>query len=239
MNDEKLPRVMLLDLDDTLLARSAAADLAVKKVSVIYGSRLSGLFSEEDLRLSLFKTSDAFWGDPEKEAWGRVNLFDAQRMITKEALEVLDVKQQGLSDEIADTCSRLQYDYTEPFPGTIEALEAFIRHRVRLVLVANGSTLMQWAKIERFKLKKYFHDCLIEGDLGFGKPDIRIFNLALKHAGTSTEKVWNVGHSLAQDVQIPQMLGMYAVWNDYKGRGLKEYDGIKPDRVITSLTDLV
>ena len=42
-----------------------------------------------------------------------------------------------------------------------------------LAMITNGASATQRAKIERFHLAPYFDHILIEGELGFGKPEPR------------------------------------------------------------------
>ena len=50
---------------------------------------------------------------------------------------------------------------------------------MRLALVTNGAASLQRQKIARFELEPLFDLILVEGELGFGKPDERIYRLAL------------------------------------------------------------
>jgi putative hydrolase of the HAD superfamily len=40
-------------------------------------------------------------------------------------------------------------------------------------------------------------------------------------------------------VEVPQRLGIYAIWIDVHGEGLPAESTIKPDRIIRSLTELL
>ena len=235
----KLAKAIIFDLDDTLLSYREACDVAWKKVGVEFAAKYDHLFDSETLLRAVSEASSRYWSDKKRDQWGRLNMFEARRIVVASAFEKLDIKNKLLSDDIADTYSQLQYEYIKPFPGAIETLEALVKMNVRLILITNGSTLLQWAKIKRFKLQRYFEECLVEGDLDFGKPDIRIFNMAIKRLGLPVEKVWSIGDNLEWDIQIPQMLGMYAVWNDYKSAGLPENSLIVPDRIINGIHELL
>lgn len=235
----KLAKAILFDLDDTILSHQEECDIAWKKVCVEFAAKYEHLFDSETLLRVIREASNKYWSDRKRHQWGRLNMFESRRIVVASAFEKLDIKNKLLSDDIADTYSQLQYQYIKPFPGAVETLEALVKMNVRLILITNGSTLVQWAKIKRFKLQRYFEECFVEGDLDFGKPDIRIFNLALKRLGLSAEKVWSIGDNLEWDIQIPQMLGMYAVWNDYKKTGLNENSLIVPDRIINGIHELL
>ena len=48
-----------------------------------------------------------------------------------------------------------------------------------------------------------------------------------------------VGDNLEWEVEVPQRLGIYAIWNDVHGEGLPTESAVKPDRIIRSLTELL
>jgi len=74
-------------------------------------------------------------------------------------------------------------------------------------------------KIERFGLEPIFDAILIEGELGFGKPDPRVYELALTRLGQSRAETWMVGDHLEWDVAAPQQLGIYGIWVDAQSKG--------------------
>jgi putative hydrolase of the HAD superfamily len=52
------------------------------------------------------------------------------------------------------------------------------------------------------------------------------------------EDAWMVGDNLEWEVEIPQRLGIYAVWVDVIGAGLPPDSPIRPDRIIRTLAEL-
>ena len=91
----------------------------------------------------------------------------------------------------------------------------------------------------RFGLASFFDSILIEGEVGFGKPDERVYRLALEALDTPAGDSWMVGDNLEWDVAQPQRLGIFAVWVDGAGKGLPAVDNtVRPDRVIRKLSDL-
>lgn len=235
----KLAKAILFDLDDTILAYSDATDIALKKVCVEFAAKYEHLFDAEELLKTYRKVAAEYWSDTERHRLGRLNMIEARRTVMSSAFDDLGIKNINLSQEMADTFTQWQYDFIEPFPGAIETLEALAKMNVRMILVTNGSTLFQWAKIKRFKLERFFEECLVEGDLGFGKPDIRVFQLAIKKLHIGVEKIWIVGDNLKWDIQIPNMLGIYTVWNDYRQQGLPANSPIQPKRIIHHIRELL
>ena len=87
-------------------------------------------------------------------------------------------------------------------------------------------------------MRDLFDAILVEGELGFGKPDERVYRRALSALGVEPADAWMVGDNLELDVGAPQKLGMSGVWIDARGRGLPGDSAVKPDYIVRSLADL-
>ena len=110
---------------------------------------------------------------------------------------------------------------------------------IRLALVTNGAAAIQRAKIERFALAHRFDHIQIEGEHGFGKPEERAYHHAMDALGVAAGDTWMIGDNLEWEVEVPQRLGIYAIWMDTHGDGLPEGSTVRPDRIIRSLTELL
>ena len=97
---------------------------------------------------------------------------------------------------------------------------------------------MQRLKIERFALEPLFDTVLVEGELEYGKPDRRIYELALSQLQCSPADTWMVGDNLEWEVAAPQRLGIYGIWVDASGKGLPPEASIRPDRIVRSIVEL-
>ncbi|MDF2989470.1 MAG: putative phosphoglycolate phosphatase [Eubacterium sp.] len=65
-------------------------------------------------------------------------------------------------------------------------------------------------------------------------PDARI-----KKLGLDAGNVWMVGDNLTWDIEAPQKLGIYSIWNDHGKKGLLAQATVKPDRIINSISELI
>src|SRR5436190_458842 len=109
----------------------------------------------------------------------------------------------------------------------------------KLALVTNGAAGLQRAKVERFALTHRFDHIQIEGEHGFGKPDERAYQHAMQALGVTASETWMIGDNLEWEVEVPQRLGIYAIWMDAHGEGLPPGSTVKPDRIIRSLSELL
>ncbi len=235
-----LPPALLFDLDDTILSMSGTAFPAWEALCVRFADRLSpaepgALFSA--IRIA----SDRFWRDAEQRWRGDVE--GARRSIVAEAFRIAGAgapeTAPAVAREMADTFSRERISTIVPFPGAIETLGRLRAAGRRLALVTNGLSRTQREKIERFSLADFFDCIVVEEEFGAGKPNPRVFRHALATLGAAPNEAWMVGDNLAFDVAGAQQLGIHAVWHDALGRGLPEASGVRPDRIIQRLTELL
>jgi len=111
---------------------------------------------------------------------------------------------------------------------------AALRRERRVGLITNGFSDIQWAKIEQLGLRDLLDPLIVSQDVGFAKPDPRIFAVALERVGCSAEEAAHVGDSLADDVAGARGAGLFAVWLRPQGRTLPP-GAREPNRVATSL----
>jgi len=233
-----LPKAFLVDMDDTLITFSAAGDGAWRAVCTKYASQVNGVTGAGQLLAAISAAGHQYWGDPERHRAGRLNLLMARREVVALALTALGEANNPLADRIADEYSVLQYDLLDWFAGAEQTLEQLRRDRVRLVLVTNGQAFLQRAKINRFHLDRYFEAILIEDEMGFGKPDPRVYRKALTGLALSAKDVRMIGDNLLWDVKGAQDAGMEAIWVDFRGSGLPEGSLVVPDRILLSFSGL-
>jgi putative hydrolase of the HAD superfamily len=234
----KLPPAIFFDLDDTIIAFGAVAVPVWRELCENY-ERQTGKLHAQQLLEAIRKTSRWYWGDKDRHRNGRLNMQHARRQIVRQAFRELGNTNVLDAYTIADQYSIERTNRVDLFPGAKEALQALKNRGVRLALITNGEAAGQNAKIDRFHLRPYFEQIFVEGEVGFGKPDQRIYRLALDTLQITPQEVWMVGDNLEWEVGVPQQLGIYSVWNDWRGKGLPEDSEIVPDRIVNSIRELV
>ncbi len=231
-----LPRAVLFDLDDTLVVFDPVCGPAWREICRRHAAR-AGL-SAEELHREIQQVSRAFWSDPERHRAGRLALEETRAALVAEALRRRGIADPELAGTIASEYSTLQESRIAPFPDALDTLAALREAGVRMALVTNGNARLQRRKIERFGLERYMAAFLVEGELGFGKPDRRVFERALQALGVAPEETWCVGDNLEWDVGGAQAVGIAGIWKDNGRRGIPP-GPVRPDRIIFQLSELL
>lgn len=235
-----LPRAMLIDMDDTILSAYGRPEIAWNQIAAEFKGEF-GPLSSQQVAAAVLTSARSFWSAAGAE-W-RLKLEEARRIVVRDAFAALAANgptlRAELATRIADRFTAYREDEMFIFPGAHDAIDALRAFGVRLALVTNGAADTQRAKVERFELAHRFHHIQIEGEHGFGKPEERAYMHAMEALGVTAADTWMIGDNLEWEVEVPQKLGIYAIWMDVHGDGLPPGSTVKPDRIIRSLGELL
>jgi putative hydrolase of the HAD superfamily len=155
------------------------------------------------------------------------------------SLEKLGYSNEEIAAAIATDYSSLIDRSLSYFPNAEDTLRQLVTKGVKLALLTNGAGESQQKKIKRFGFSRYFPVRLIEGELGFGKPDQRVFETAMNKLDTTPGQTWMVGDDLQRDIAGAQKMGIYSIWCDYGRNGLHQGTKVKPDKIINNIAELL
>ena len=237
----KLPRAMLIDMDDTILSAYGRPEIAWNNVAAEFSDEFAPLSSQQ-VAAAVLDSGRKFWSTADA-AW-RLKLSEARHEVVRGGFATLAAAGHkplpiDLATRLADRFSAYREEEMFIFPGAHDAIDALKALGVKLALVTNGAAGPQRAKVERFALTHRFDHIQIEGEHGFGKPEERAYLHAMAALGVTAPETWMIGDNLEWEVEAPQRLGIYAIWIDVHGDGLPADSTIKPDRIIRSLSELL
>lgn len=238
----RIPKAILLDMDDTIIAYEQGIDLDEcwrTSIRQHMGAPASASSCIEDLLLAIKEHAKWYWSDSERHRTGRLDLYKARQEIIAEALLKLEIADWSLAGRIAMTYGEERDRAVTLFPDSLETIEQLRKRGFKLALLTNGNAEMQWKKINRFQLQSHFDCILIEGEFGIGKPEERIYIHALEQLGVSAQEAWMVGDNFEWEVAAPQRLGIKGVWIDHKQAGVPKHASTEPFLIIKSLRDLL
>jgi putative hydrolase of the HAD superfamily len=225
------PEVVFFDLDDTIVRFTAGQPDTWAWALQQHATE----HALQPLLQAVHAESEEFWRDAERAFWGRQNMYAARRLVAERALARHGVE-RAVSHRIADAMTDAKESAMRPFEGAVETLEELASSGVRMALLTNGCSVFQRRKVARFGLERFFDLILIEGELGYGKPDRRVFERALAHFAVPAAGAVMVGDNLEADIAGAQAVGIRGVWHDCYGTGAAA-ERAKPAYVITSVVE--
>ena len=237
MNSDK-PKAILFDLDDTIATWDAVSEQSWRDVCRRFAPRINGIDSSQ-LYAAIKEVRAWYMSDKERHRYMRLNLELARREEVGMAFDRLSIQAPELANELADSYSIERERATFVLPGAVETLNHFRKNRFRLAMLTNGSSKVQRKKIERYGLAPFFDFILIEEELGFGKPDERVFLKALEKLNVTPAEAWMVGDDLERDIGGAKNVGIFGVWVDWRGTGLPSSASIRPDKIINAISELL
>jgi putative hydrolase of the HAD superfamily len=144
--------------------------------------------------------------------------------------EPLDVLLDSFRDQIVALV-----DLDPQVPLVLDRLR---REGWRVAIATNGSTAQQSAKIQRTGLDSHIDALAISEEVGFAKPDPRMFQVAAQRCGTRLEDGgWMVGDCPARDVAGGQNVGLRTIWMR-RGRTW-DPDARAPDAIVDEVAGAV
>ena len=235
--NHQLPKAVLLDLDDTILDDSSNVESCWREACFSHESEMRGV-DPVVLHHAIDKTREWFWADPDRHRQGRLDLESARREIVRTSLLDIGIDDRTLAAKIAERYSLQRETGIQPFPDSMDTVRWLRKRGCRLALLTNGNGVAQRSKVSRFGLTDLFDLILIEGEVGFGKPDPRIYVRALTELQVIATEAWMVGDNLEWDVIQPQKMRMFGVWIDVRGEGLPPRYNVYPNRIVRKLSEL-
>lgn len=120
--------------------------------------------------------------------------------------------------------------------NTINIVNTLKMH-VKVAIITNGLTQRQKAKIMNSNLDSCFDIIIISEEVGFSKPDKRIFELALNKLNVQPEDVLFVGDDIEKDIGGCQNANIKGIW--FNPHMIENDTEIKPYAEIHSFDRLL
>ena len=238
-NFSKLPaniRAIAFDMDDTLIAFDAVTHKSWTEMVHKFCSE--GKFTDrETLLKTILETSSWYWNDEVRHREGRKDLLKARKDMV-----IIAFRKLGLSSEeavkVAIDYSTLRDKNVFIYDGAYQVLEKVKKTGYKMALITNGQSGDQRKKIERFKLEQYFDNIMIEGELGYGKPEKKFYIELMQRLHEPAESTAIIGDNYEWEVTAPKKFGFFSIWHDWKKRGIPETATQFPDIIIESIGQL-
>ena len=170
-------------------------------------------------------------------------LYDHTRQVTAESRAVLQQLNAQQNDKSVphlqenDKSVPLLQENDKSVPLLQEG-SGEVAHKPSFVLVSNFYGNIS-VVLKEFGLDTFFPTIIESAVVGIRKPDARIFSLGVEALGVKPEEVTVVGDSVGKDIIPARSIGCHTVW--FKGESWddKVEDETIPERIITSLSELL
>lgn len=97
------------------------------------------------------------------------------------------------------------------YPGTIETLGR-LEKQYQLHIITNGFEEVQYIKLEKSGLERFFRKIITSERAGYKKPDRRIFEFAMQEAGAHPEHSIIIGDDPEADIYGAKQFGIDQIW---------------------------
>lgn len=96
-------------------------------------------------------------------------------------------------------------------------------------------------RLAGYGIRQYFDVIVSSAETGASKPDLKIFDIALKKAECSPEEAYMIGDRLDNDIVPAAKMGMYTIW---VRQGSFKYGNVdlaenRPDIIVEQIVDIL
>lgn len=98
-------------------------------------------------------------------------------------------------------------------PKMLEVIKTLAKNRYHMGILSNAADTDEVHRLlKRFNLFEYFDPIIVSADVGFRKPDRRIFEAFLAHWDLDPGQIVMVGDTLDADIAGARQVGMHHIW---------------------------
>ena len=207
MNNFKRIKAIFFDMDGTLIKHTWRYSQITDALFEKFSDALSPLSSDEFFSVFWAKNAD-MWN---MMLDGAIDGQTAQVYSYTNTLRALN-QDPALGAKMSDYWLHLVLKEAAPFDETPLVLQR-VRARYVTGIVTNGLSITQQAKIKKYALAEKVDFYLISEEVGFHKPDARIFELALQRAGNILpQEALFVGDNLDADIRGALNVGLQPIF---------------------------
>ena len=217
-------KIVLIDIDNTLLDFDKCAKDSIKKACEVYSLPFA-----EEIFSAFIPVNDSLWREIEKGTLTKKRLHEIRFW---RVFEAAGVNADGNAFE--KTFREFLETSHEKVDGAEELL-SYLSTKYRVYAVSNAAHFEQLTRLERAGLSRYISDCFVSEVLGAEKPSAKFFDACfLRIADAEKENTVVIGDSLSADMIGGKNYGLKTIWFNKKGAPSSKI----PDYTVYSLAEI-
>lgn len=194
---------IIFDMDGTLIRHTWQLSQITEALFEKFADELAPVSHEEFFECFWTKSEDLWHmmvdGAVNGEVVAKYSYFNTLRTFDKST---------ALAEPMLSCWNELVLEEAVPFEDTFSVLKA-LRANYTTGILTNGFIRLQRAKIERHRLATYVDFTLVSEEVGYHKPDKRVFAEALRLAGGALpQQTLYVGDNLVADIEGAHEAGL-------------------------------
>lgn len=201
-------KMIYFDLDHTLWDFESNSQEALKSVYQKFNHIFRGISLNRFVE-SYKKINKQLWEMYRRKEIGQVELKLLRFEITLNALKIKH--REDLIEEMNSTYLEILSKQKLLVDGAVETLE-YLKDKYELGILTNGFRKTQIVKMKSSGIFDYFSILVSSEDVGFPKPDEKIFNYAILMSKKSKDEIVYIGDDFENDILPAIRCGIGAIW---------------------------
>lgn len=220
---------IFFDLDNTLWDFDKSSIIAFEKIYEIFNLINYGIPSSDDFHKTYFDYNNKLW---ELYRQGKIDKDFLKTERFRLPLNDYGINDDDFAYKMGEAYTNLAATSVALVPNAIEILNYLKENNYKTHLITNGFLEVQTIKMQASGLDKLIDVSIVSEEVGFKKPDHRIFQCALEKVGCKIEDSVMVGDDLSVDILPAKEIGMFHV---YFNRKQKEHQ----EKLACEIKDLI
>ena len=203
---------LFFDLDKTLWDFDENTKDTFKDLFNFYKLNEKGIPYVKIFHDTYNKHNDELWDKYRKGLVVKSFLIVQRYILTLSDFNIFDNK---LAEDLSKDYLRISPLKTKLIPYAQQALQ-YLSKKYSLHIITNGFNEVQYIKVEKSNIKKYFDKIITSEEAGFNKPNKNIFLYSLNKTGALVNESLMIGDAIDVDITGAQSIGMDQVFYNPK-----------------------